>query len=704
MRTGNRYWLAGIAAVAIVAAAAQTATAQGVFSSGSDGSDGPLVLDYYSAPEIIDMVYDTARQRMVGIDINEKTYEFIDNVWEEVVTSNKLPSAMNNTDSASYLRTKLVFDQARGVTVCYYSGVTYEFNGADWSISATSTNPPCDYFYATAYDSAQGLTVLYGGQHAGDTVGFNSEQETWVYDGDWEQIFTATSPPPRYVRQINGTSSEQPTVMAYDSSRQRMVLFGGYYDNYSDNVETWEFNGVNWTNVQPTAKPTNYGGNETRLAYDPDRQRVVMFYRGYHHEYDGTTWERLNPVSGSLYPHGLAYDTTRDVMIATGNHELSPHFYDPVATNWNVHWFYQDPVVIDMNDKPNGIWQYSRVYIGSNIDVSFTRNAANTPVTWLVAGDVFLGSSAKIDISAGSVPSSTDQEGGPGGYNGGDGGIRFEQSGSYAGQPGQGPGGGLPGTTENQIGGNAGYKIPGPDPVLYPSGGPYTFASGGPAYGNDLIQPLIGGSGGGGGASSATSDGITGGGGGGAILIAASGKITLTSADTIDAGGHLTGSGASQYKNDRGSGSGSGGAVRLIANIIDGSGTANVSPHGRLHTQEFDVDTSSIPSNQLPLVTFSLAGQSSIRITDVAGKVVPLVPTGNPATPDVFFSETGPVTVKMETQNIPTNTVITVRITSEGQIITANSSPVAADGTAEATAVVPAGKGTIQAYTEFTNP
>jgi len=43
-------------------------------------------------------------------------------------------------------------------------------------------------------------------------------------------------------------------------------------------------------------------------------------------------------------------------------------------------------VVINMADHPNGIYQYSSVNIQTNVTVTFTPNANNTPVVWLVQG------------------------------------------------------------------------------------------------------------------------------------------------------------------------------------------------------------------------------------------------------------------------------------------------------------------------------
>lgn len=143
--------------------------------------------------------------------------------------------------------------------------------------------------------------------------------------------------------------------------------------------------------------------------------------------------------------------------------------------------------VVNMADHPNGIYHYTSVNIPAGVTVSFIPNANNTPVVWLVQGNVVIGGT--VDVSGQGVNNSVPGTGGPGGYRGGN-----------AGGNGQGPGGGGAG----RVGDTAG------------SGGSYaTLGSGsspGVTYGNSFLVPLLGGSGGGG-----SSGGGTAGGGGVAV-------------------------------------------------------------------------------------------------------------------------------------------------------------------------------------------
>ena len=76
-----------------------------------------------------------------------------------------------------------------------------------------------------AYDSARGVTILFGGTAADGPNG-----ETWEYDGTTWTLRPSSGPSPRYGH-----------ALAYDSARAVTVLFGG-----NDDWVTWESDGTEW--------------------------------------------------------------------------------------------------------------------------------------------------------------------------------------------------------------------------------------------------------------------------------------------------------------------------------------------------------------------------------------------------------------------------------------------------------------------------
>jgi hypothetical protein len=574
---------------------------------------------------------------------------------------------------------------------------TWTWDGTTWKVEMPpGERPSARQDHAMTFDSNRGVVVLFGG--TGPSGRLN---DTWEWNGErWTRKLTASAPAPR-----------EGSAMAFDVARGVTVLFGGFNEAHSD--ETWEWDGVDWMMRTPGQSPPRR--NNHSMAYDSRRGRVVLFggaifkpdFTDFQHfddtwEWDGETWiERARATSPAPRRRtAMAYDSVRENTVLFGGVDDVAVFGDTWlwdGTNWTFLQELQGEPIIELSAKPDGIFQHTTIDIGPGVKVRFAKNAANTPVTWLASGDVTIAGEIDLDGTAGgtNVDPGNEAPGGPGGFDGGLGGKRQSVSNNSAGTPGQGLGGGLAGQQVDQLfqgGGNAGYATSG--------GG----TLGGNIYGNEFLQPLVGGSGGGGSASFSNSDGGNGGGGGGAILIASSGTIR------VDGSIHANG-GAGRLVSTRG-GHGSGGGIRLAANRIEGNGTLsarNGELHatqglGRIRTEAFVVGLTTTPSpanlSAVP-IGVSFQNPATIRIVRVAGEDVPQPPSGSTITPDVVFTQSGFVQIDIETTNIPAGTQLRVRVTKGSQVMEVTSDPVAANGTTRAAVEVPAGVGTIQAFADF---
>jgi hypothetical protein len=297
------------------------------------------------------------------------------------------------------------------------------------------------------------------------------------------------------------------------------------------------------------------------------------------------------------------------------------------------------------------------------LTVRFIHNAANTPVTILVAGDVTVGSGVTVDVSGDPGVNGSDGVngtgglGGPGGFRGGDGAYQNVNFASDGGE-GFGPSGGAAGTASPLTGGGAGGFVGTPE-----------------------LRPLLGGAGGGGGASSASELGCSGGGGGGgggAILTVANGTITIDG--TIQANGGNGGLRRGSTCSSPG-GAGSGGAIRLVADTITGNGrllatggsdvsfgTGNA-PAGRITLEAITNSFSASTFNVNPVATrFPAPGPivnlftPTVRITDVEGVMVPEPPRGGFGVVDIILPAPGPVLVNLATTGVPTGTNVEVTV------------------------------------------
>jgi len=287
--------------------------------------------------------------------------------------------------------------------------------------------------------------------------------------------------------------------------------------------------------------------------------------------------------------------------------------------------------------------------------IYFVRNAANTPVTILVKGNVVIGSNTQLHVDGGNASgasSSVPGRGGvpgPGGYRGGDG-AYFDVNGANDGGEGLGPGGGAAGTAS-----------------------PLAHASSGVFRGRPELRPLAGSSGGGGGASSRTGNCSAGGGGGGGggILIAANGTVTVNGTINADGGG-LSGSTNNTCASN--GGYGSGGSIRLVADTINGSGllyarTGRSIGRGpgviRMESinNTFRNDGASPVAARLsqlaPLVNPLTA---SVAITAIDGNPVPEPPSGSIGGTDLVIPVPGVVNIQIETDSVPTGTTVNVSV------------------------------------------
>ncbi len=378
----------------------------------------------------------------------------------------------------------------------------------------------------------------------------------------------------------------------------------------------------------------------------------------------------------------------------------------------------------------DGIFRFTDVSIPAGVRVTFEKNSSNTPVVFLVSGDVVV--AGTIDVSgldSGSFESFdplASGKGGPGGFDGGNGGpavsVSEANTGSAQGGWGLGPGGGAPGAFNVS---SSGYGV-----GCAGRGGEYTTAGGavapssrcgnpvGRTYGNESLIPLIGGSGGGGGAGAIGGVGRNGGGGGGAIMIAANGSIEITGMLLAQGGV----SGDRDVSSDAGGcgGGGSGGAIRLVAETIFGEGAINANPaarncvegavggEGRVRLEANQIGRSSptepLASISAPQVLF-VPNFPTVSIVSIGGIAAPSAPTGMN---DVVlpFNTPNPVTVELQATQIPLGTEVEVTIIPRvGNRIIGTSSPLAGTSelsTGSVSMDLPEGSSTILAAAEFT--
>jgi hypothetical protein len=150
-----------------------------------------------------------------------------------------------------------------------------------------------------AYDSQRERIVMFGGDSPSGLRG-----DTWEFDGtDWS-LRSSTGPA---ARRVHG--------MVYDSARGVTVLFGGF-GNSGALGDTWEWNGTTWAQVATTG-PGPHGVDA--MTFDSDRNVTVLFVDNTTWEWNGSTWTQRTGSSPS--PHdesAMAYDAARHQSVLFG--------------------------------------------------------------------------------------------------------------------------------------------------------------------------------------------------------------------------------------------------------------------------------------------------------------------------------------------------------------------------------------------------
>lgn len=153
------------------------------------------------------------------------TWIFSENSWVENNTGTKPPGRRQHTLTFDEKRKKVVlfggFDRVEGEKIVF--GDTWEFDGADWSLTDTNLDIARDH-HAMVYNPHTNSTVLFGGYNDG-YLG-----DTWSWNGrKWKKL--AASGPAR---------AGKPGLV-FDSNLKRIVLFGGGNNDNMHPMDFWWF-------------------------------------------------------------------------------------------------------------------------------------------------------------------------------------------------------------------------------------------------------------------------------------------------------------------------------------------------------------------------------------------------------------------------------------------------------------------------------
>jgi hypothetical protein len=237
---------------------------------------------------------------------------------------------------------RLVYDSARGHLLlvggqpggqALPAGDLWRWDGSSWTELAPATALPPRKNHGVAYDSARQRVVVFGGIVGGLAAPSKSLDDTWEWNGQDWIDRTAAKKP----------AARAGHAMTYDPVRGVVLVFGGTYSSAPFN-DTWEYNDGVWTERTPATSPP--GRFNTQMVFDEARQVVVLFggqtLTGPLNdtwEWDGKSWVERTP--GTSPPgrgfHSLAYDATRKRTVLNGGTTKWPPY---IASDnmFDDHW------------------------------------------------------------------------------------------------------------------------------------------------------------------------------------------------------------------------------------------------------------------------------------------------------------------------------------------------------------------------------
>ena len=243
------------------------------------------------------------------------------------------PATQSTPPLARQSARMMAYDQANDRIVLFggspsngtYLGDTRLFDCASSTWTQVPSGPSPRYGHTMTYDAARNEVILFGGREVNSNGPISNQ--TWAFRGTtWTQRFPVNAPLPRYLHSA-----------VYDSTRQVTVLFGGGGPPLATS-DTWEWDGSNWNQRASTIPSPNPLRSNCPIAYDPVRQRTVIFggrttstFFGGTLEWDGNVWTNVTPSGGNPPNRAAAamtYDAALDRIVMFGGNVANGRLND----------------------------------------------------------------------------------------------------------------------------------------------------------------------------------------------------------------------------------------------------------------------------------------------------------------------------------------------------------------------------------------
>ena len=254
------------------------------------------------------MAFDAARDRVIlfggyaaGNIAQGDTWSWDGTSWTKV----------SMTGPSARFYSTMTFDEARG-EMLLFGGLqqdfglptqTWAWNGTLWTQVATG-GPAGRYASSIAYDAARQRVVLFGGFNLA-SVNF---ADTWEWDGT------------QWTKKADGTPTARTGAMlAFDPGRGRVIMFGGRLlveDEITWSSRTWEWDGSTWVSTLTGVPSARWIG---AMALDTTKSRIVLFGgESSTGAILGDTWELASRIPITSQPTSVAKNFGETAIFSVG--------------------------------------------------------------------------------------------------------------------------------------------------------------------------------------------------------------------------------------------------------------------------------------------------------------------------------------------------------------------------------------------------
>lgn len=267
------------------------------------------------------LAFDVLNNRMLlygGSWLND-FWSLAGGTWTQLFPAT-LPSARLHAGVTTVpLLGEIVLYGGLGTTGRYALDETWRYDGTNWQQLAPLTTPGGLYRHGLAFDEARQTTVLFGGRYD-SWIQNQTKADTWEFvNGDWTLATPVVSPP-----------GLVDVAMSWHPGMNQVLLFGGLDSSGNAHDETWAYDGTTWTQISTTGpRPAPrvdarmvplVGTNLCLLCGGRDPVTMQIFNDTWQH--DGVNWTEVSNVYGGMYPpradFGIAHDFARNRIVAFG--------------------------------------------------------------------------------------------------------------------------------------------------------------------------------------------------------------------------------------------------------------------------------------------------------------------------------------------------------------------------------------------------